>query len=183
MKTVWKLSGVLAMSLVLAGCGGASRLLGGMGLGSSDPAPQAPVVRTGNNLALPPDLQLRPPGTVTETYQPNPRRPLPCKPPARRRGCMRRSPAPAPVVKKDIYAEYGISKTKPDGTPKLEGDLKAELKQAIIKRKRETEPGLRHRPQYRQHLQRRLSQRLQKSHWTGRAFSSIFRPETDDRES
>jgi hypothetical protein len=48
---------------------------------------------------------------------------------------------PAPVVKKDIYAEYGISKTKPDGTPKLEGDLRAELKQAILKRKRETEPG------------------------------------------
>ena len=49
--------------------------------------------------------------------------------------------APAPAVKKDIYAEYGISKTKPDGTPKLEGDLRAELKQAILKRKRETQPG------------------------------------------
>src|SRR5436190_18814393 len=72
MKTIWKISGVLAMSLVLAGCGGASRLLGGMGLGSSSPAPQAPVVRTGNNLALPPDLQLRPPGTAHETYQANP---------------------------------------------------------------------------------------------------------------
>ena len=47
MKTIWKISGVLAMSLVLAGCGGASRLLGGMGLGSSDPAPQAPAASTG----------------------------------------------------------------------------------------------------------------------------------------
>ena len=55
MKTVWKISGVLAISLVLAGCG-ASRLLGGMGLGSSSPAPQAPVVQTGNNLALPPEI-------------------------------------------------------------------------------------------------------------------------------
>lgn len=142
MKSIWKLSGVLAMSLVLAGCG-ASRLLGGMGLGSSDPAPQAPVVRTGNNLALPPDLQLRPPGTVTETYQPNPAPPAPIEtasadvgltaPPA--------PAAPAPVAKQDIYAEYGITKTKPDGTPKLEGDLKAELKQAILRRKRETNPN------------------------------------------
>ena len=139
MKTVWKISGVLAMSLVLAGCG-ASRLLGGMGLGSSAPAPQAPVVRTGNNLALPPDLQLRPPGTVTETYQPNPAPAAPVQTASAEEGLY--APiAPAPVVKKDIYAEYGISKTKPDGTPKLEGDLKAELKQAILKRKRETNPG------------------------------------------
>ncbi len=139
MKTIWKISGVLAMSLVLAGCG-ASRLLGGMGLGSSDPAPQAPVVRTGNNLALPPDLQLRPPGTVTETYEPNPAPPAPVQTASAEEG-LYAPVAPAPAVKKDIYAEYGISRTKPDGTPKLEADLKTELKQAILKRKRETNPG------------------------------------------
>jgi hypothetical protein len=137
MKTVWKLSGVLAISLVLAGCGGVSRLLGG-----SSPAPQAPVVRTGNNLALPPDLQLRPPGTVTETYQPNPAPSAPVETASAEEGLYSPAPtAPVPVVKKDIYAEYGISKTKPDGTPKLEGDLRAELKEAILKRKRETNPG------------------------------------------
>jgi hypothetical protein len=127
------------MSLVLAGCG-ASRLLGGMGLGSSDPAPQAPAVRTGNNLALPPDLQLRPPGTVTETYQPNPAPPAPVQTASAEEG-LYAPVTPAPVVKKDIYAEYGVSKIKPDGTPKTEGELRAELKQAIIKRKRETNPG------------------------------------------
>ena len=126
------------MSLVLAGCG-ASRLLGGMGLGSSAPAPQAPVVRTGNNLALPPDLQLRPPGTATETYQPNPP-PAPVQTASAEEG-LYAPVTPAPVVKKDIYAEYGVSKTKLDGTPKPEGELKAELKQAILKRKRETNPG------------------------------------------
>ncbi len=141
MKTIWKISGVLAMSLVLAGCGGASRLLGGMGLGSSDPAPQTPAVRTGNNLALPPDLQLRPPGTATETYQPNPAPPAPVQTASAEEGLYAPVVPAAPVVKKDIYAEYGISRTKPDGTPKLEADLKAELKQAIIKRKRETNPG------------------------------------------
>ena len=141
MKTVWKISGVLAMSLVLAGCG-ASRLLGGMGLGSSAPAPQAPVVRTGNNLALPPDLQLRPPGTVTETYQPNPAPPAPAQTASLEDGLYAPVPAtPAPVVRKDIYAEYGISKTKPDGTAKADQELKDELKQAMLKRKRETNPG------------------------------------------
>ncbi len=144
-----------------------------MGLGSSDPAPQAPVVRTGNNLALPPDLQLRPPGTVTETYQPNPAPPAPVETASAEEGLYSPVPAaPAPVVKKDIYAEYGISKTKPDGTPKLEGDLKAELKQAMLKRKRETEPGLRHRPQYRQHLQRRLMLDMHYKNLIGRAGRS-----------
>jgi len=127
------------MSLVLAGCG-ASRLLGGMGLGSSSPAPQAPTVRTGNNLALPPDLQLRPPGTATETYQPSPAPPAPVETASAEEG-LYAPVAPAPVVKKDIYAEYGISKTRPDGTPKSDGELRAELKQAILKRKRETNPG------------------------------------------
>jgi pyruvate/2-oxoglutarate dehydrogenase complex dihydrolipoamide acyltransferase (E2) component len=135
MKTVWKLSGVLAMSFVLGGCSS-------MGL-SDSPAPQAPVVQTGNNLALPPDLQLRPPGTVTENYQPNPA-PAPAAPvqtAALDDGLNSSPPVAAAPVKRDIYAEYGISKTKPDGTPKLEGDLKAELKQAILKRKQQQNPG------------------------------------------
>ena len=141
MKTVWKLSGVLAMSFVLGGCS-TSKLLNGMGLGNSTtPQPQAPVVQTGNNLALPPDLQLRPPGTVTENYQPNPAPAAPVQTAAVDDGLSASPPVAAAPVKRDIYAEYGISKTKPDGTPKLEGDLKAELKQAILKRKRETNPG------------------------------------------
>jgi hypothetical protein len=140
MKTVWKLSGVLAMSFVLVGCS-SSRLLNKMGFGNS-PAPQAPVVQTGNNLALPPDLQLRPPGTATENYQPNPAPAAPVQTASVEEDMYSSAPpvAPAPV-KRDIYAEYGISKLKPDGTPKLEGDLKAELKQAMLKRKRETQPG------------------------------------------
>jgi len=132
MKTVWKLSGVLAMSLVLSGCG-ASRLLNGMGLGNS-PTPQAPVVRTGNNLALPPDLQLRPPGTVTENYLPNPAPVAPAQTASLEQDMYSSAPsAPAVPVKRDIYAEYGISKLKPDGTPKPEWQLKDELKQAIIR--------------------------------------------------
>ena len=141
MKTVWKISGVLAMSLVLAGCG-ASRLLGGMGLGSS-PAPQTPTVQTGNNLALPPDLQLRPPGTAAEANnQINTVPAQPAQVASVDEGLYSTAPAVTPAApKRDIYAEYGISKMKPDGTPKLEADLRAELKLAIIKRKREQNPG------------------------------------------
>ena len=141
MKTVWKLSGVLAMSFVLAGCG-ASRLLGGMSLGSSSPAPQAPTVQTGNNLALPPDLQLRPPGTAAENYQPTPAPAAPIQSASLEEDMYSSTPpvAAAPV-KRDVYAEYGVSKVKPDGTPKTDQELKADLKLAILKRKQQQNPG------------------------------------------
>jgi hypothetical protein len=139
MKTVWTLSAVLALSVVLGGCG-TSRLLHRMGFGDS-PSPQAPVVQTGNNLALPPDLQLRPPGTVTENYQPNPVPAAPVQTASANEGLYSSSPVAQPPVKKNIYDEYGISKLKPDGTPKSDWELKAELKQAMLKRKRETNPG------------------------------------------
>ena len=139
MKTVWTLSGVLTLGLVLGGCS-SSGLLNSMGLGNS-PTPQAPVVQTGNNLALPPDLQLRPPGTVAENYQPNTAPAAPVQTASVDEGLYSSAPVAAAPVKRDVYAEYGISRLKPDGTPKADADLKAELRLAIIKRKRETQPG------------------------------------------
>ena len=48
----------------------------------------------------------------------------------------------APVApKQDLYEQYGISKTNADGTPKKPEILQAELKAAILKKKRETNPG------------------------------------------
>jgi soluble lytic murein transglycosylase-like protein len=142
MKTVWTLSGVLALSFVLGGCS-SSKLLNSMGLGNSA-APQTPVVQTGNNLALPPDLQLRPPGTVTENYQPNQAPAAPATPvetAALDEGLYSSAPVAAAPVKRDIYAEYGVSKLKPDGTAKTDQELKADLKLAILKRKQQQNPG------------------------------------------
>lgn len=138
MKTVWTLPGVLALSFVLGGCA-SSGLLNSMGLGNSPAPQQTPEVRTGNNLALPPDLQLRPPGAVTEDYQPN----QPTVAPVESASLDEVStpPVAAAPVKRDIYAEYGISKLKPDGTAKTPDELKAELKVAILKRKQQQNPG------------------------------------------
>jgi hypothetical protein len=47
----------------------------------------------------------------------------------------------AAPVKRDIYAEYGVSKLKPDGTAKTPAELQTELKQAILKRKQQQNPG------------------------------------------
>jgi soluble lytic murein transglycosylase-like protein len=142
MKTVWTLSGMLALSFVLGGCS-SSKLLNSMGLGNSA-APQTPVVQTGNNLALPPDLQLRPPGTVTENYQPNQAPASPAAPvetASLDAGLSSSAPVAASPVKRDIYAEYGVSKVKPDGTAKTDQELKADLKLAILKRKQQQNPG------------------------------------------
>ncbi len=139
MKTVWTLSGVLVLGFVLGGCS-SSGLLDKMGLRDS-PTPQTPVIQTGNNLALPPDLQLRPPGTVSENYQPNTVPAAPVQSASLDEGLYSSPPAYQPPVKRDIYAEYGISRLKPDGTAKTDEDLKAELKLAMLKRKQQQNPN------------------------------------------
>ena len=48
---------------------------------------------------------------------------------------------PVAPVKRDIYAEYGISKVKPDGTAKTDYELKQELKLAMLKRKQQQNPN------------------------------------------
>ena len=139
MKTVWTFSGLLALGFALSGCS-SSGLLDKMGLRNS-PAPQAPTVQTGNNLALPPDLQLRPPGAVTQDYQPNTVPAAPVQTASAEEGLYSTTPAYKPPVKRDIYAEYGISRLKPDGTAKNDEELKTELKAAMLKRKREQNPN------------------------------------------
>lgn len=140
MKTVWTLSGILALSFVLGGCS-SSGLLNSMGLGNSPAPQQTPVIQTGNNLALPPDLQLRPPGTVTENYQPNTVPAAPVQTANLEPGLYSSPSAYQPPVKRDIYAEYGISRLKPDGTAKSDEELKSELKLAMLKRKQQQNPN------------------------------------------
>jgi hypothetical protein len=132
--------------MVLAGIG---LWLGACSLGSSllnskGSAPQASNIQVGNNLALPPDLQLPAPGQTTDTYQPNP---IPAAPvasaiPARKVSTAGLPPlATLPPAKQDIYDQYGISKLNADGTKKTPTILGNELRAAILKKKREANPG------------------------------------------
>lgn len=127
MKLVYAL---LGLSLVLGGCS-SSGVLGSLGGGSPAPANN---IQVGNALAMPPDLQLRPPGTApTPAYQAEPAEQTALN-----------TPQVEPVVRaptQDVYERYGISKLKPDGTPKSDAELKAELKAAILAEKRKTRPG------------------------------------------
>jgi hypothetical protein len=85
-------------------------------------------------------LQLRAPGTNTSAaYEPNTVAAEPVQSAA-----LDQPIAPAPVARapaQDIYAKYGISKVKPDGTAKTSEELKAELKLAVLEEKRRKQPG------------------------------------------
>jgi hypothetical protein len=133
MKSVCSL---LALGVLLGGCS-SSGLLNSMGMGSSAPAPSN--IQVGNSLAMPPDLQLRPPGTApAQAYQPS----VASAPVDSNALYSSAAPSPAAKVpKQDVYAQYGISKLKPDGTEKTPGELQAELKVAILKKKQQQQPG------------------------------------------
>ncbi len=126
-------------SVGLAGC--SSGLLGG---GGGPVAEQ--TIPVGNQLALPPDLALRPPGKTSPAYQANagvgaaeqgvyaddvvaPSAPI-----------NRQAALPKGTVG-DPYEKYGISKVNADGTPKSEGKLREELRQAVLAEKRRVKPG------------------------------------------
>jgi hypothetical protein len=141
---------LVAASLALAGCSTSSLLSGNRG-------PDAAAVPVGRNLAMPPDLQLPPPGSGTASAYQEPA-PAPgtysaaaASPPADdgvyggaaaapRRvvgGTQCKSGARAP----DIYGCYNINKLNPDGTKKTQAQLSAELRTAMLEEKRRTNPN------------------------------------------
>jgi hypothetical protein len=136
------LAGLLVAGLLMGGCA-TSGLGDFFGVGKST-TPQEARVPQGNALSLPPDLQLRQPGVTTDEYQPNAAavspdpapldadvaavEPAPVAPAAR--------PQPAP----DVYAQYGILKTNPDGSKKSDAKMQEELRAAVIAKKRQQNP-------------------------------------------
>lgn len=114
-------------------------------------------VQTNQNLAMPPDLRLPRPGAATSeaqvaTYNPPAEdnlsdenlvdQGLPGDEPAAAAPAQGSVKAAAPVKPAgDIYDRYGISKTRPDGTKKSDGELQNELKKAYLAKKRQSEPG------------------------------------------
>jgi hypothetical protein len=121
-------------SLLLAGC--SSNLLGG---GSPAPA-QSQQVAVNNELALPPDLALRAPGTAAPAYKTPSEDAVysdtPAAPVAPQRSLTAR-PSPAQAA----FDKYNISPTKPDGTAKTEWEMREELRKAVIAEKRKTNPN------------------------------------------
>jgi hypothetical protein len=148
----------IGVALILAGCSSASSLLN-----SKSNLPQAERVPVGNNLAMPPDLQLAQPGRTYSGYQSNGYvQPIaqPVEHPASQVAGFIDPQAPAgqrvadlgpqniydnQVVNQafpgDYYAKYGISRFKKNGKLKTQDELKHELAAMVLAKKREQNPA------------------------------------------
>ena len=88
------------------------------------------------DLSMPPDLRLPPPGSAP---QPAP----PPEPSAQVASVAPATPygsAPAAAPQGDIYERNGMSKVHPDGTPKTDAELQAELKKIYLAKKQQKNP-------------------------------------------
>jgi hypothetical protein len=101
-------------------------------------------VRTSNSLAMPPDLQLAPPGSQAAAAPPPAAGSQAASIPPPIDGAPSTAGAPASpgtAGTPDAYAKYGISKTNPDGTPKEKQQLWKELREAQLAEKRQRNPN------------------------------------------
>ncbi|HTN95878.1 MAG TPA: hypothetical protein VL101_02785 [Nordella sp.] len=152
MKTAFGLALSLTAALAVAGCS-ETKMQDLLGSGKSA-TPDEMQVRTNRNLAMPPDLNLRPPtGEVAEDGQLNTVASAPPVEPAMDQA--QPEPAPKPVKTasanpppaqgaeptQDVYEKYGISKVGADGKPKSENELLKELHAAQLAEKRKANPN------------------------------------------
>jgi hypothetical protein len=97
--------------------------------------PPPAKLQVGNNLAMPPDLQLPSPAQTIEAYKPNV---------GTGEGAYKdlqdaAAKAPPPTAPQ-IFAEYGIALSDENGQPKSPARLQKELKAAKLARKKKLNP-------------------------------------------
>ena len=137
MNSAYKSIVLLGLAISLGACASAANMLN-----SKSSVPQASNINIGNNLAMPPDLQLAVPGQTSDAYQPNVGTGTPDDGISDNGLAATQKVAMAPVVPvQDVYEKYGVSKINTDGTAKSPDQLKKDLKAAILKKKRETNPS------------------------------------------
>jgi hypothetical protein len=135
-------------------------------MGAGKYSPDETQVSQQQSLSMPPDLQLRPPSNTAEAAAQEQTASLPPQQvPAAPQGYEQPATAEAqetysePVQQQaynpppqqtntqpqqppqDVYVRLGISKTRPDGTPKSQGELNEELRQIKIARERQKNPN------------------------------------------
>jgi hypothetical protein len=118
------------------------------GTGTPPPPPPQPVQMAAAATTQPPNYGAPAPGTTTASLSPaapaTAAAPAPGAAPAAT-GAAPAAPGTAPpaqaAANQDVYARYGISKTKPDGTPKKPAELREELRQKYIEMQRAKNPN------------------------------------------
>ena len=134
MKNALSFATLAIVALSVSGCGSmsVSSLLG-------DDKPSATQAQAAPDLAMPPDLQLRPPGQTTAYSETT----TAAAPVTQTAAALPTTTTAASVAQPqaDIYERYGISKFNPDGTPKTQQQLQAELKKAALLKKQQQNPN------------------------------------------
>lgn len=129
-----KFAPLFVAGMVAVALGGCSSLTTSNLLG--DDSQSVKTAQAHPDLTMPPDLQLHPPGEAA-TYAAQ----QPVTAPAAKTTALPSTVAAVPAVQGDVYERNGISKTKPDGTPKTQGELDAELKAIYLAKKRQQNPN------------------------------------------
>lgn len=141
MNGTFRGAALAATCVLLAGCSetGFQDLFG-----AGKYSPDETLVHQNQSLSMPPDLQLRPPSNESvpaqqQAYVPPPQpmnQPPAYQEPATAAPQQPYTPPPQPIAQQpvnqppqDVYARMGISKTRPDGTPKTQAELTEEMRQ------------------------------------------------------
>jgi hypothetical protein len=161
MPALLRVAAAFGLLVFVAGCG-ETTFQDVFGAGKD--APDESQVRTNQALTLPPDLSLKAPGTGTPPPPPpqpvrvassavhgtttaslTPAAPAtaaaPAAPGAAAPATAATPPGAAPAADQDIYARYGISRNRPDGTPKKPAELREELRQKYVEMQRAKNPN------------------------------------------
>ncbi|MGH6908101.1 MAG: hypothetical protein ACREDX_09625, partial [Aestuariivirga sp.] len=127
-------TGLVLIALAVTGCGGMSisRIMG-------NDSPSVANARVNQDLSMPPDLQLRAPGTVTSEVQTAAAEPVTGTATAKTLNTA--SPVQGPQEQGDVYERNGISKIDANGKPKTQADLQAELRKVYLAKKRQQNPN------------------------------------------
>jgi hypothetical protein len=118
------------------------------GTGTPPPPPPQPV-QTSAATIQPPNYGTVAPGTTTASLAPAAPATAPAPgaapaapaAPAAAPAAPGAAPAAQAAANQDVYARYGISRTKPDGTPKKPAELREELRQKYIEMQRAKNPN------------------------------------------
>lgn len=135
---------LIVLTSALSGCAVAnmgSKVVGTVFNIKSAPVvvPTEPQVQVGNNLALPPDLQLSAPSQTTDAYVPNVGTGVGD---AHDLAVAKANEPPPPTpVAPGIFAEYNIPIVDENGNPRPRAVLVKELKAAILARKKAKNPN------------------------------------------
>ncbi|HUR43933.1 MAG TPA: hypothetical protein VMZ01_07525 [Aestuariivirga sp.] len=134
MKNLLSFVGLALVALAVTGCGSMSisRIMG-------DDSPSVASAQTHQDLSMPPDLQLRAPGTVTSEVAETAAA-APATRTATSSPTLNVANPSQGQAQGDVYERNGISKVRADGTPKSDAELKAELKKVYLAKKQQTQP-------------------------------------------